>query len=176
MEPTDQSNTPAGVDENRANREEVQTPVSGDAHSKHSDEAGTVPAPPQNEEPVAADGAGDDSEGDTPEDDQPEQPEEYSEEDLREIVRDEIEKAKPGKDPVHELDTELLRDARNQLSDLIKTIQAEVKQRPAEGAELTLAMRNIQKGRMWLGVASATARGIDPWGHEAKPQDTPAED
>ena len=42
-----------------------------------------------------------------------------SEDFIRELAKAEIEEAKPGKDPVHELDTNLVSDVRNQLTDLI---------------------------------------------------------
>lgn len=29
--------------------------------------------------------------------------------------------------------------------------------------ETTLALRKVQEARMWLGVASAKAQGLDPW-------------
>lgn len=61
------------------------------------------------------------------------------------------------------LDTNLTSDIRNTLSDLIKSLQAEADRRPAEGAEVTLAIRHLQDARMRLGVAEATAKGHDPW-------------
>jgi len=94
-----------------------------------------------------------------------------SEESIRDLAKDEIEQAKPGKDPEHELDVNLVSDARNQLTDLISSLTAECSQRPKEGAEVTLAVRALQQARMWLGVAKATAEGHDPWQKDVKKDD-----
>jgi len=53
---------------------------------------------------------------------------------------------------------------REKLSEIIKELQDLSKDRPANGAELTLALRHVQEARMWLGVARGMADGQDPWG------------
>ena len=52
---------------------------------------------------------------------------------------------------------------RNVLTDVIEQLQDIVDGRPAEGAEVMLALRHVQDARMRLGVAKTLAKGDNPY-------------
>lgn len=61
---------------------------------------------------------------------------------------------------------EILASEREGLSLSIKRVQALSLGRPNSGAEITLGLRKLQEARMWLGVAEAMEKGLDPWANK----------
>lgn len=62
-------------------------------------------------------------------------------------------------------------EARDELSDMIETLETEVSYKPDNGAELALGLRKLQEARMWLGVAEAKAKGHNPWRNKIEQAD-----
>lgn len=58
---------------------------------------------------------------------------------------------------------EQLAGLREGLTTDIGFVKAMADNRPRSGAEITLALRKLQEARMWLGVAEAMEKGLDPW-------------
>lgn len=56
-----------------------------------------------------------------------------------------------------------LSEIRDDLSPFILDVQNMASDRPRSGAEITLALRKLQEARMWLGVAEAMERDLNPW-------------
>lgn len=59
-----------------------------------------------------------------------------------------------------------LREIRSQLTPIIKKLEELTHDRPAYGAEVVKGLRDIQSGRMWIGVAEALMKGLNPWANQ----------
>jgi hypothetical protein len=55
---------------------------------------------------------------------------------------------------------------RDDLTPMIAAVKGFADDRPRSGAEITLGLRKLQEARMWLGVAEAMERGLDPWANK----------
>lgn len=60
-------------------------------------------------------------------------------------------------------DVKVIADLRNDLSIIREEIVRMAAERPAQGAEFTIAQRAVEDARMRLGVALAMLRGDDPF-------------
>ena len=61
---------------------------------------------------------------------------------------------------------EQLESLRDGLTEDILFAKSLADDRPRSGAEITLGLRKLQEARMWLGVAEAMERGLDPWANK----------
>ncbi len=63
---------------------------------------------------------------------------------------------------------EQLAQVREELTEDIAFVKELADNRPRSGAEITLALRALQTARMWLGVAEAMEKGLDPWANKVE--------
>jgi hypothetical protein len=61
-----------------------------------------------------------------------------------------------------------LAEMRDKITPLIGEVAEMSSTRPRSGAEITLALRALQTARMWLGVAEAMEKNLDPWANKVK--------